>query len=166
MTLETSNITPFYNCGRNTLDIRSLVLTWEVAEDNPEHIDFWRITINKVRQRQRYRERQRQKRQRPSGKHWILENHNQQGETNRKIQRKTTTKRRNEKIIGKHWFLENHDQQGDHKALDLQQYTSKSKSSSFNVNVCTPYLSYLEDLVKRMKYWNYIKVIRMAQKYT
>ena len=26
---------------------------WEVAEDNPEHIDFWRITINKVRQRQR-----------------------------------------------------------------------------------------------------------------
>jgi len=26
---------------------RSLVLTWEVAEDNPEHIDFWRISINK-----------------------------------------------------------------------------------------------------------------------
>ena len=34
---------------------------WEVAEDNPEHIDFWRITINKVRQRQRQRQRQQTK---------------------------------------------------------------------------------------------------------
>ena len=31
-----------------TLKIRSLVLTWELADDNPEHIDFWRITITKV----------------------------------------------------------------------------------------------------------------------
>ena len=23
-------------------------MSWEVAEDNPEHIDFWKITINKV----------------------------------------------------------------------------------------------------------------------
>ena len=30
------------------LKIRSLVLTWELADDNPEHIDFWRITITKV----------------------------------------------------------------------------------------------------------------------
>ena len=49
------------NCGRDEklsfckdssqskFDIRSLVLTWEVAEDNPEHIDFWRISINKVK---------------------------------------------------------------------------------------------------------------------
>ena len=30
-------------------------MSWEVAEDNPEHIDFWKITINKVTTKYNYK---------------------------------------------------------------------------------------------------------------